>query len=63
MQMSPPMDVMVYNHEMEIARMMGSPGTVTMNYIFDSSPYSPGFIWYINNIYFHESHKNVKLSH
>ncbi|CAD8090134.1 unnamed protein product [Paramecium sonneborni] len=38
-----PMDVMLLNHEMEIARMMGSPGITSMNYVLEESPFSPAW--------------------
>ncbi|CAD8068732.1 unnamed protein product [Paramecium sonneborni] len=36
-----PMDVMMLNHEMEIARMMGNPGVTMMNYVLEESPFRP----------------------
>ncbi|CAK82926.1 unnamed protein product (macronuclear) [Paramecium tetraurelia] len=38
---TPPMDVMMMNHELEIQRMMGVPGVVMMNYVIEESPYNP----------------------
>ncbi|CAD8103489.1 unnamed protein product [Paramecium sonneborni] len=38
-----PMDVMLLNHEMEIARMMGQPGVTSMNYVLEESPFSPAW--------------------
>ncbi|CAK73664.1 unnamed protein product (macronuclear) [Paramecium tetraurelia] len=38
-----PMDVMLLNHEMEIARMMGNPGVTMMNYVLEESPFSPAW--------------------
>ncbi|CAD8088755.1 unnamed protein product [Paramecium sonneborni] len=38
---TPPMDVMMMNHEAEIQRMMGVPGVVMMNYVIEESPYNP----------------------
>ncbi|CAD8092505.1 unnamed protein product [Paramecium sonneborni] len=42
---TPPMDVMMMNHELEIQRMMGVPGVVMMNYIIEQSPYNPISSW------------------
>ena len=38
-----PMDVMLLNHEMEIARMMGNPGITMMNYVLEESPFRPAW--------------------
>ncbi|CAD8059171.1 unnamed protein product [Paramecium primaurelia] len=38
-----PMDVMMLNHEMEIARMMGNPGITMMNYVLEESPIRPAW--------------------
>ncbi|CAD8182199.1 unnamed protein product [Paramecium pentaurelia] len=38
---TPPMDLMMVNHELEIQRMMGVPGVVMMNYVIEESPYNP----------------------
>ncbi|CAD8168229.1 unnamed protein product [Paramecium octaurelia] len=38
-----PMDVMLLNHEMEIARMMGTPGVTSMGYVLEESPFSPAW--------------------
>ncbi|CAK86895.1 unnamed protein product (macronuclear) [Paramecium tetraurelia] len=38
-----PMDVMLLNHEMEISRMMGTPGVTSMKYVLEESPFSPAW--------------------
>ncbi|CAD8089608.1 unnamed protein product [Paramecium sonneborni] len=38
-----PMDVMLLNHEMEIARMMGNSGVTMMNYVLEESPFRPAW--------------------
>lgn len=46
---TPPMDLMLTNHEYEIYKMMGVPGVVMMNYRFEETPYSPSD-WWLKNI-------------
>lgn len=38
-----PMDVMLFNHEMEIARMMGTSEITLRNYVLEESPFSPAW--------------------